>query len=80
MFVVNLLEIFQNLYSLLLQKIQTNPLTRTWQNMMDTIDYTESTFWDTAKKIFNLALLLIVEMLTESVWVDFLSKVLFNKL
>ena len=54
MFVVNLLEIFQNLYSLLQQKIQTNPLTRTWQNMMDSIDYTESTFWDTAKKIFNL--------------------------
>ena len=80
MFVVNLLEIFQNLYSLLQQKIQTNPLTRTWQNMMDSIDYTESTFWDTAKKIFNLTFLLIVEILTESVWVDFLSKALFNKL
>ena len=80
MFVVNLLEIFQNLYSLLQQKIQTNPLTRTWQNMMDSIDYTESTFWDTAKKIFNQTFLLIVEILTESVWVDFLSKALFNKL
>ena len=80
MFVVNLLEIFQNLYSLLQQKIQTNPLTRTWQNMMDSIDYTESTFWDTAKKIFNLTFLLIVEILNESVWVDFLSKALFNKL
>ena len=80
MFVVNLLEIFQNLYSLLQQKIQTNPLTRTWQNMIDSIDYTESTFWDTAKKIFNLTFLLIVEILTESVWVDFLSKALFNKL
>ena len=80
MFVVNLLEIFQNLYSLLQQKIQTNPLTRTWQNMMDSIDYTESIFWDTAKKIFNLTFLLIVEILTESVWVDFLSKALFNKL
>ena len=80
MFVVNLLEIFQNLYSLLQQKIQTNPLTRTWQNMMDSIDYTENTFWDTAKKIFNLTFLLIVEILNESVWVDFLSKALFNKL